>query len=297
MSRLEDLEAFIQIAETGSLTESARRLNRSLQAVSRSLASLEDSVGVQLVHRTTRHSALSEAGDAFYRRVKPAMLEIKDAWLDAVDRRAQPSGILRIGAPTLFGPDFLIPIIAEYMEANPQVEVDLQLTDTFVDLTAEGLDLVIRIADLPDSNLQGKKLGELRRVVFGAPSYFDRCGRPIHPKELRHHACIVRTVDSRPGHWAFQINGKKRVIGVRGAFRSNTMSAVYAAVSSGLGLGYSPLWQITHLVDAGQVQIVLQEFEPKPVPIHALWQENRLPPAKVRVFVDFLAKGLKIDNL
>lgn len=297
MNRLEDLEAFIQIAETGSLTESARRLNRSLQAVSRSLASLEDGVGVQLVHRTTRHSALSEAGEAFYRRVKPAMLEIKDAWLDAADRKAQPSGILRIGAPTLFGPDFLIPIITEYMEANPQVEVDLQLTDKFVDLTAEGLDLVIRIADLPDSNLQGKKLGELRRVVFGAPSYFDRCGRPAHPAELRHHACIVRTVDSRPGQWAFQINGKKRVIGVRGAFRSNTMSAVYAAVSSGLGLGYSPLWQIRNLVDAGQVLIVLQEFEPKPVPIHVLWQENKLPPAKVRVFVDLLAKRLKTDNL
>ncbi len=297
MSRLEDLEAFIQIAETGSLTEAARRLDRSLQAVSRSLASLEDGVGVQLVHRTTRHSALSEAGEAFYRRVKPAMLEIRDAWLDAADRRAQPSGILRIGAPTLFGPDFLVPIIAEYMEANPQVEVDLQLTDALVDLAGEGLDLVVRIADLPNSSLQGRKLGELRRVVFGAPSYFDRCGRPTHPVELRRHACIVRTVDSRPGQWAFHINGKKRVIGVGGAFRSNTMSAVYAAVSSGLGLGYSPLWQIMQLVDAAQVQIVLQEFEPKPVPIHALWQENRLPPAKVRAFVDLLTRRLKIDNL
>ncbi|RCS25702.1 LysR family transcriptional regulator [Phyllobacterium salinisoli] len=297
MSRLEDLEAFIHIAEAGSLTDAARRLDRSLQAVSRSLATLEEDVGVQLVHRTTRYSALSEAGQAFYRRVKPAVLEIREARLEAADRRTEPSGILRVGAPTLFGPDFLVPIIAEYMDSYPQVEVDLQLTDTFVDLASEGLDLVVRIADLPDSSLQGKRLGALRRVVFGAPSYFARHGRPEEPAELRRHSCIVRTVDNRPGQWAFQIGGKKRMVGVRGAFRSNTMAAIYSAVSAGLGLGYSPLWQIRHLVDAGQLEIILEEFEPRPVPIHALWQESRLPPAKVRAFVDLLARRLTLDNL
>lgn len=129
MSRLEDLEAFIHIAESGSLTRAATRLNRSLQAVSRSLTSLEVDVGLQLVHRTTRHSALSEAGHAFYRRVKPAVLEIREAQLEAAGRRTGPSGILRVGAPTLFGPDFLVPIVAEYIESYPQVEVDLSLTD------------------------------------------------------------------------------------------------------------------------------------------------------------------------
>lgn len=177
MSRLEDLEAFIHIAESGSLTRAATRLNRSLQAVSRSLTSLEVDVGLQLVHRTTRHSALSEAGQAFYRRVKPAVLEIREAQLEAAGRRTGPSGILRVGAPMLFGPDFLVPIVAEYIESYPQAEVDLSLTDAFVDLASEGIDVVVRIADLPDSNLQSKRLGALRRVVFGAPSYFARNGR------------------------------------------------------------------------------------------------------------------------
>ncbi|NGT13162.1 LysR family transcriptional regulator [Achromobacter insolitus] len=297
MSRLEDLEAFIHIAETGSLTKAARLLNRSLQAVSRSLAALEQNVGVQLVHRSTRHCALSEAGETFFLRVKPAVAEIGEARLEVADRRTAPSGLLRVGAPILFGPDFLVPVIAQYMQAYPQVEVDLQLTDSFTDLSSAGLDLVVRIADLPDSGLQGRRLGTLRRVVFGARSYFEQHGRPSHPSELRQHACIVRTVDQHPGQWVFQIDGKRRAVGVRGPFRTNTMAAIYRAVSAGLGIGYSPLWQIKHLLDAGQVETILEDFEPKPVPIHALWQENRLPPAKVRAFVDHLVERLRLDQL
>lgn len=297
MSRLEDLEAFIHIAETGSLTKAARLLNRSLQAVSRSLAALEQDVGVQLVHRSTRHCALSEAGETFFLRVKPAVAEIGEARLEGADRRTAPSGLLRVGAPILFGPDFLVPVIAQYMQAYPQVEVDLQLTDSFTDLSSAGLDLVVRIADLPDSGLQGRRLGTLRRVVFGARSYFEQHGRPSHPSELRQHACIVRTVDQHPGQWVFQIDGKRRAVGVRGPFRTNTMAAIYRAVSAGLGIGYSPLWQIKHLLDAGQVETILEDFEPKPVPIHALWQENRLPPAKVRAFVDHLVERLRLDQL
>lgn len=297
MSRLEDLEAFIHIAETGSLTKAARLLNRSLQAVSRSLAALEQDVGVQLVHRSTRHCALSEAGETFFLRVKPAVAEIGEARLEVADRRTALSGLLRVGAPILFGPDFLVPVIAQYMQAYPQVEVDLQLTDSFTDLSSAGLDLVVRIADLPDSGLQGRRLGTLRRVVFGARSYFEQHGRPSHPSELRQHACIVRTVDQHPGQWVFQIDGKRRAVGVRGPFRTNTMAAIYRAVSAGLGIGYSPLWQIKHLLDAGQVETILEDFEPKPVPIHALWQENRLPPAKVRAFVDHLVERLRLDQL
>ncbi|TCU15845.1 LysR family transcriptional regulator [Rhizobium sullae] len=297
MSRLADLETFIAIIEHGSMTNAARNLDRSLQAVSRSLAALEEDIGVQLVHRTTRQSGASEAGLAFYKRLKPAVAEIREAELEANNRRSEPSGILRVGAPFLFGPEFLVPIIAEYMRTYPSVEVDLQLSDAFVDLAAEGLDLVLRIADLPDSGLQAKRLGALRRVVFGAPSYFERHGRPEHPSDLRHHACLVRTIDQRPGQWSFLIDGKPRAITVSGSFRANTMAAIYSAASHGLGIAYSPLWQVRHLIDKGSIELVLKEFEPKPVPIHALWQENRFPPAKVRAFIDLLTVRLKLAGL
>ncbi|WP_428697346.1 LysR family transcriptional regulator [Stappia sp.] len=296
MGRIEYLEAFVAVAEFGSLTEAARQLGRSLQAVSRSLATLEADVGIELIHRTTRHSSLSEAGHAFFLRVKPALAEIQEARREVSDRRIEPAGILRIGAPVLFGPDFLVPIIATFMQDYPQVEVELHLSDSFTDLAAEGLDLVIRIADLPDSGLQGKRLGALRRVIFGAPSYFARHGRPERPEDLRRHSCIVRTVDTRPGQWTFKVDGKVRSIKVRGRFRSNTMTAIYSAVKAGLGLGYSPLWQIGHLLEKGEVRLVLEEFEPTPVPIHVLWQENRLPPAKTRALVDYLATRLRLDD-
>ncbi|MER9652975.1 LysR family transcriptional regulator [Mesorhizobium sp. M0152] len=296
MSRIDDFEAFVAVVEQGSLTAAARRLNRSLQAISRSLATLEESVGVELVHRTTRRSTPSEAGAAFFHRVKPAIDEINEAKLQAANQHSEPSGVLRVSAPVLFGPDFLVPVIAGYMRKCPRVDVDLQLSDDFVDLGAVGFDLAIRIGNLPDSSLLAKRLGALRRVVFGAPSYFGQRGRPGHPFELSAHSCMVRTVDERPGEWMFQIDGKPRAVKVAGAFRSNLMTSIYAAAIQGLGLGYSPLWQIRHLVDDGRVELVLTEFEPAPVPIHALWPEGRSSAAKVRLFLDMLGAGLELKN-
>jgi DNA-binding transcriptional LysR family regulator len=297
MSRMDDFEAFIAIVEHGSLTAAARRLNRSLQSISRSLATLEETVGVELVHRTTRHSTPSEAGAVFFHRIKPAVDEINEAKLEAANQRSEPSGILRLGAPVLFGPDFLLPIVADYMRMYPRVKVDLQLSDAFVDLGGEGLDLAIRIGNLPDSSLRAKRLGALRRVVFGAPSYLSLQGQPTHPFDLSKHNCIVRTVDERPGEWMFQIEGKPRTVKVAGTFRSNLMTSIYAAAIHGLGLGYSPLWQIRHLVEDGRVELVLAQFEPAPVPIHAVWPEGRSSSAKVRAFLDMLAFRLELKNL
>ncbi|MCA1440651.1 LysR family transcriptional regulator [Ensifer sp. IC4062] len=297
MDRLEDYEAFLAIVERGSLTTAARRLNRSLQSVSRSLAALEASVGVELVHRTTRRSTPSEAGMTFYQRIKPAIEELEQAKLEAASGRIQPSGILRLGAPVLFGPEFLMPIVARYMRRYPEVEVDLLLSDAFVDLAAENIDLVVRIGELPDSNLRARRLGKLRRVVFGAPSYLDRHGRPRHPSDLVNHHCILRNVGQRFGEWMFEIDGKPRAVRVTGPLRVDSMISIYAAVSQGLGLGYSPLWQIRRLVDDGRVEIVLDSFESVPVPIHALWKDGRSMPAKVRTFLDMLAADLDLRDL
>ena len=297
MSRIEDLEAFLAIVEQGSLTAAAKRLGRPLQTVSRSLAMLEADVGVELVHRTTRRSMPSEAGESFYLRVKPAVEQIHEAREEVAQRRSEPSGVLRLGAPSLFAPRFLMPVIAEYMAKYPQVEVDLDLSDAFVDLAASGLDLVVRIGDLQDSGLTGKRLGALRRVVFGSTAYFARVGRPVHPQELSAHRCVTRTGDERPGFWMFTIDGRARAFKVSGAVRTNSMNAIYAAVEQGLGLGFSPLWQIKDLIDAGKVETVLEDFEPAPVPIHALWLEGRTPSAKIRRFLDLLGEGLKLDRL
>lgn len=297
MTRINDLEAFVATVEDQSLTKASRRLNRSLQSISRSLATLEEDVGVTLIHRTTRRSVPSEAGLSFYRRIKPAVDDIREARLDITNQQSELSGTLRVGAAVLFAPDFLVPIVADYMRAHPNVQVELQLSDAFADLSDEQVDIAIRIGNLPDSSLQGRRLGSLRRVVFGAPSYLDRHGRPSHPLELRRHECLVRTVGEQPNAWVFRIDGKPRVIKVDGKFRANTMTAIYAAASHGLGLGYSPLWQIKHLIDESKVEVVLQAFEPPPVPIHALWLQGQARSVKVRSFIDFLTERLKLNAL
>src|SRR4051812_37584512 len=163
---MEHIETFLAVIEEGSQTTAARRLGRSLQSVSRSLGALERSVGVELVRRTTRRSNATEAGLGFYQRIKPALAQIQEARLEVSNRRAEPAGLLRIGASVSFAPLYLVPAVAAFMKRHPQIDVELKLSDRFVDLVDEDLDLAIRIADMSDSTLQARRLGQLRRVMF-----------------------------------------------------------------------------------------------------------------------------------
>jgi DNA-binding transcriptional LysR family regulator len=295
---MDDIEAFLAIIEAGSQTAAARRLGRSLQSVNRSLAALERSVGVELVRRTTRQSFATEAGLAFYQRVKPAFTEISDARLEAANRRAEPSGLLRIAAPVLFGSTYVVPAIAEFIARYPRIEADLKLSDRQVDVVGDGFDLAVRIRELADSSLKARRLGELRVVVYAAPAYFARHGRPDHPDDLARHQCVSRgTGEGDPEAWRFQIGGEVRMVRVSGCFRTDNTTAAQAAVSQGLGIGQGPFWQIRDHLDRGALEILLEEFEAPRIPIHAVVPPSSLPPAKTRLFVDMLAEGLKPERL
>ena len=247
MERLDDLRAFIAVVEQGGLTAAARHLRRTLQSVSRSLVTVERNVAVELVRRTTRRSTPTEAGLAFYNRLKPAFAEIDSAKLEAAGRRITPSGLLRVGASGLFAPIHVVPAIAAFMERYPQVSVDLELADGFVNLVEENLDVAIRIGDLADSHLKARRLGQLRRVVFAAPRYFAAHGRPKHPNDLTQHQCLVRSADGDAATWPFRIDGKRRNVHVNGRFRADATTSIIAAVVEGLGVGFMPLWQIRKL--------------------------------------------------
>jgi DNA-binding transcriptional LysR family regulator len=297
MDRIGDLEAFLAIVDKGSLTAAARHLQRSVQSISRSLATLETSVGVALIKRTTRQSHPTEAGLAFYARVKPAIAEIDDARAQAADVGRALSGRLRVGAPAQFARTFVVPAVCDFLTRFPRVEVDLKASDKPVDLLDEGLDVAVRIRRLPDSTLKARRLGELRLVVFAAKTYLERHGRPRHPAELSRHPCIVRAVDGTDEPWPFCIDGQPQAVRVRGRFRTDDTTAIHAAVARGLGIGFGPLWQIRELVDRGVVEVVLQEFEAERLPIHAVLPPTRTQPAKARLFVDLLAAQLRGSGL
>lgn len=297
MRRLADLEAFLAVVEGGGQTAAARNLGRSLQSINRSLAALERSLGVALVQRTTRRSRPTEAGLAFHRRVKPALVEIAEATAQAAEARAEPAGLLRIGAPVAFASAHVAPAISEFLARYPRSEIELKVSDRPVDPLADGLDLAVRIRELPDSGLRARRLGDLRIVVFAAPGYLARHGRPRHPGDLGRHQCVVRQTEGEAEAWPFRIGGRRRLVRVQGRARSNNMAATIALVAGGVGLGLAPLWQIRDLLDCGLVELVLERFETAKLPIFAVMPPGRLPATKVSLFTDLLATRLKQAQL
>ena len=178
LSRISDLQAFVAVVEKASLTSAAHQLGRSLQSVSRSLAAIEQDVGVELIRRTTRRSNPTEAGLAYYQRLKTALEDIEEAKLQVSHRRLEPSGLLRISGPTGFAALHLVPATAAFLELHPKIEVEVSTYDRYVDLVEDNLDLAVHIGPLPNFVAKSKRLADLRRVFFAAPGYFAKHGRP-----------------------------------------------------------------------------------------------------------------------
>ena len=297
MSRISDLQAFVAVVEKASLTSAAHQLGRSLQSVSRSLVAIEQDVGVELVRRTTRRSSPTEAGLAYYQRLKTALEDIEEAKLEVSDRRLEPSGLLRISGPTGFAALHLVPATAAFLKIHPKLEVEVSTYDRYVDLVEDNLDLAIHIGPLPDSMAKARRLADLRRVFFAAPGYFAEYGRPKHPQDLSKHQCIVRTARVGADIWPFTVDGKVRTIKVSGRFRANGASVINEAAIQGLGIAIAPLWQVRPMVDRGLVEVTLARFAPPPIPVHATWSATRVLPAKTRMFIDFLSRRLKAARL
>lgn len=293
MDALRDLETLVAIVEEGSLTSAARRLGRSLQAVSRSLQMLERAHGSTLIVRTTRTSQPSTAGMRFYERVKGALSELELARTELAEEAHQLNGRLHVNAPTLFGPKFVAPLAAEFLQRHRQLTLSLDLSDDYRDPAETGADVTIRIGETPDSRLIARRIGTLRRVVFAAPAYLAEHGRPAHPRDLLKHECVVRTGGPHPGRWLLSAPGGDEIaVTVSGRFDSNQVAAVNAGVLGGMGIGVAAYWQIQEWVEAGSVEVLLPDFQLAPLPLHAMWVKTRRLPQRTRLLVDFLAVKL-----
>jgi len=232
-----------------------------------------------------------QAGLAFYYRIKPAVIEIAEARLEATDRRAKPRGLLRLSAPTAFGKSFVIPAISKFQKEFPEIEIDLAVSDRPVDIVAEGLDLAIRVRHLPDSSLKARRLGDIRIVVYAATEYFDRHGRPEYPKDLKHHRCLLR--EGLEETWPFQVDGRAVSVQVQGHLKINEVHAMNAAVAHGLGVHQGPYWHVSEQFERREFEVVLDNFEPPRIPIYAAYPPSRLTPAKTRLFLDALTEELQ----
>jgi DNA-binding transcriptional LysR family regulator len=292
MDKLRAMATFVRIVESGSLTAAAGALDVSGPSVVRLLASLERSLDVRLLNRTTRRMALTEEGRDYFERCKRILAEVAEAEAAAGNRRGAARGELRVTAPALFGRMHVAPLAAEFVARHEGVSVDLLFVDRVVNLLEEGLDAGVRIADLPDSSLVALPVGEVGRVVCASPKYLARAGTPKTPQELRAHACIRFAGLGATHEWTFQEGGRKLTVPVRGPLAGNQADALVEACAGGLGIGMFLSYQAAPLVAAGRLKLLLADYWPPPVPVSVVYPHAKLLPARTRLFVDWLRERL-----
>lgn len=293
MDKLRAMRSFVAIADAGSLTAAARAQGSSLPAVVRLLAALEDELGTRLFHRTTRRIALTEAGRHYLERCRQVEALLGEAEAELHAEQTEPQGKLSVTAPLLFGARHVTNGITAFVQRFPKVNVDAQLLDRVVNLVEEGIDVGVRIGELGDSSLIARLVGSMRRLCVAAPSYLARHGAPAHPKDLLRHNCI-RSGDA--GAWAFRVQGKALAISVEGNLSVNQAAAAAGACAAGLGVGSFFAYQVAAEVANGSLQLLLADFETPPRPIHVVYPEARLLPARTRSFIEFIMRHIQSEQ-
>ncbi len=297
-AKLQDYEAFIAVVDAGNLTRAAARLRRSLQSISRSLTALESQVGVVLVRRTTRTAEPTEAGLAFHRRLHAAFREVALAEAELSDTAETLRGTLRVAGSAVFVGAYVIPIIRDFALQHPAVKFDLRITEEFTDPVRTGVDVMIRLGRLPPSRMRSRRLTSLRRVAIASPSYVARRGRPETPADLARHACIVRTSAQDAHAWTFQgPDESAHRVPVEGGFEADNAHVTMRAVVAGMGIAVIPFYHVREAVEAGLVEVVLDDFTLAPILAHAVWPSGSRTVSRVRRFVDLLAQRLKKEAL
>jgi DNA-binding transcriptional LysR family regulator len=295
MDRIDAMKVFITALDEGSLAGAGRKLAKSPAAVSRAIAFLEGHVGAELLHRTTRSLKLSEAGERYAQACRRVLVDLEEADIAAAGERSAPRGTLAITAPVAAGEDIVGPIIADFMEAYPSVNVRLHLLDRPANLIDEGIDLALRIANLADSTLVAVRVGEVRRVVVAAPRYLCQNPRIREPGDLTKHQIVAMThfgIDS----WSFPpLPGSSvpRVVHFTPRYIVNSIRGAIVQAVNGRGVTRMFSYHVADQLRDGQLQILLCGDEHPPLPVHLLAPHGRLQAPKVRAFVDFAAPRLK----
>lgn len=290
MDRLATMETFTRVVEAGSFIAAADRLGLSAAMVSRHVQDLEERLGTRLLNRTTRKLSLTEAGAAYYERCQQVLRDIEEMNLSVAAEVQQPRGVLRVNAPVVFGTRHLSRVIAEYERRYPDVTIDLDLTDRFIDLVEEGVDLALRIGTLTESTLVARRLFPVRLVLCASPAYLEHRGVPRTIDDLAHHNCLGYTYTR--GGTAIDLVGPAGpvVVPFRGTFRANHGEVIYQAAVDGLGIALQPTFIVGDALADGRLRSVMLDHRAVDLFGYAVFLSRKFLSAKVRTFVDFLAE-------
>ena len=292
MDRLHLISVFLAVADASSFAGAARKLGLSPPAVTRAINELERALGVRLLTRTTRVVRVTEAGARFVEDCRRIVAELADAEESARGAHGEPRGHLSVTAPVLFGALYVMPVLTEYLQVHAGVTATGLFLDRVVNLVEEGVDVAVRIAELPDSSLQAVRVGQVRRVICASPAYLAKLGTPATPDDLRDH-CLISSGAALPsGEWRLGRDGAARAVRVEPRLVTTTNDAALAAAVGGFGITRLLSYQVAEPVRDGRLAILLRDHEPEPVPVHVVHREGRNASRKVRAFLD-----LAIDRL
>lgn len=290
MHELSGMELFIKVVEAKSFTEAAKLLGITPSAVSKQISRLEDRLGVQLLNRTTRRIALTDVGAAYYERCVRIMAEVEEAEALVSNLYTKPRGLLRVSVPVILGQLHFAPAVPLFLKQYPEVQLELIMNDRYVNPIEEGFDLVIRIDEMPDSSMVARHLAPNRRVVCGAPAYFEAHGTPETPEDLMRHNCLTYGPHYPHKEWFFKTGETRRAVRVAGNFQTNNAQALRMAALGGLGIALLPTFIVGADLRQGLLRPVLSQYVSSDTAIYAVYPHSRHLSPKVRAFVDFMAQ-------
>ncbi|WP_413989937.1 LysR family transcriptional regulator [Labrys okinawensis] len=289
--RLQQLGIFVRTVETGSFSKVAREFGLSQPSVSRTVAALEERLGVKLLTRTTRQLSLTDAGEALLTRARDALAGIEEAE-NAARGADRLSGMLRVALPPTFGVRQIVPLLPVFLERHPELRVDLMMADRFENLIAEGADLALRLGEQPDSSFVTRRLATARRLFIAAPSYLARRGAPTSLADLDRHHLIGGPSDGGEQNWTASRDGVSETRPADLRLRTRSAAGAVACASAGLGIATASTWMCGEELASGALVEILRHYRLAPVTAHVVFPAGRRPTQKARAFADYLAGAL-----
>ena len=291
MNKLQAMEVFVQVVDSGGFTRAAENMHLPKATVSTLVQALEQTLAVKLLHRTTRQVSVTSDGAAYYERCLRILSDVREAEESLSNNRASPSGRLRVDVSTSFANDIIIPALHGFFERYPDIRLDLGCSDRPIDLIEEGVDCAVRGGDLPDSALIARRIGVLHLCTAATPAYFARHGRPKHPRDLANHRCInyFSSKSGKTYEWDYVRGDETILMPMPACLAVNDSTAYMTAGLQGLGVIQMASYRIEPLVASGQMELVLEDWTSNPLPINIVYPQNRHLSAKVRVFVEWMA--------
>jgi DNA-binding transcriptional LysR family regulator len=295
LDQLHLISVFVAVADANGFAGAARMLGVTPPAVTRAINELEARLAVRLVTRSTRVVRLTEVGARYAEDCRGILAELAEANESASRAHRSPRGLLTLTAPVLFGGTFVTPIVTEYLQRYPEVSTVCWFLDRVVNMMEEGVDVAVRIGELPNSSMQAVRVGRVRRVVCAAPTYLAEHGIPQRPEDLRAHTIVSASPVTPTSEWRMAQNGAPLIVKVRSRVTTTTNDSAIAAAVGGFGLTRLLSYQVAEQLCEGRLQTVLTEFEPAPLPVHVVHREGRHATQKARAFIDLAIERLRAN--